>query len=328
MLNIKVQSHTRMRSTHTIYLSLAVLMLTQCSITTAPEPMSQPDNERTSAINIPLNDPTTFTFEENTSGLYPWGNTLILNDYRTNYIAKCKSIKAIDSNGVIKKSGKVVILGLGGSNPSHIYQEMKAIHLAQYPFGKSLVVVDGAIGGKDLPDILNPDASYWNQVKKQLDSLHVTESQVQVIFCIQDDFSLDDTTLLRAVALKESYLLLLDLVRVKYPNCKMFLVGDRGYNDYATLPKYWEPKGYLNGWGVKLLVQDYANNLLPEYPFVNWLDYYWANGTIPRWDGLTYSLSDFLPPIYSHLTDEKITELATATHNKLKIDVGAKYWYK
>jgi len=319
-----------MRLIHTSYLGVAMLMLffTQCSISPSLEEPVQQVSLRTSHSNIPLNDPTTFFYEGTSSGLYPWGNSLIFNDYRANYITSSKAIKAMNQYGVVKKSGKVVILGLGGSNPSKMYESMKTSILAQYPFGKSLVMVNGAIGGKDLPDILNPDASYWTTVGRLLDSANVTPTQVQVIYCIQEDFVNQDTTFARALAIKESYLLLLDVIRLKYPNCKMFLVGDRGYNDYATLAKYWEPTGYLNGWAAKFLVQEYVDGLLPQYPFVNWLDYYWANGTEPRWDGLTYNFSDFLSPIYAHLTDEKINALATSTHNKLKIDAGAKFWYK
>lgn len=152
--------------------------------------------------------------------------------------------------------------------------------------------------------------------------------QVQIIFCIEDDFKNSDNTIQRAYTIKDQYVTLLSTIRTKYPNTKLIFVGDRGYNDYAVLTKYKEPKGYLNGWAVKFLVEDYANNLLPQYPFVNWLDYYWANGAEPRWDDLTYLQTDFTAPEYSHLTPEKSNALGLVTHGKFKQDAGAMYWYK
>ncbi len=49
-------------------------------------------------------------------------------------------------------------------------------------FGKKLVFINAGTGGKDLPDIIDPNASYWSRIKKILDSNFVTASQIQIVF--------------------------------------------------------------------------------------------------------------------------------------------------
>lgn len=285
-------------------------------------------NARISVGDIPINDLDSFTYFDNNGGLYPWGNYLIENAFKTNYIKTSKNIRPMDSVGLFSKSGKIVILEIGASNPFKLFEEIKNAGLADINFGKNLVYINGGTGGKDLPDVIDITASYWVHLQKLLDSNLVTAAQVQVIFCIEDDMTNFDTTINRAYQLRDKYIEMLVTIRIKYPNCKLMLIGDRGYNDYATLPKFSEPKGYLNGWAVKFLIEDYIDGLLPQYPLLNWMDYYWANGETPRWDGLDYFMTDFLAPDYVHYTEEKAAELGAMTHARLKADQGCLFWYK
>lgn len=285
------------------------------------------DKEAINGQNIPLNDPEIFFFNGLSSGLYPWGNALIENDYKTNYINISKTITPLDKKGNPSFKGKIVMLGIGGSHAYIVYNGIKNAWLSDAGFGKNLVFANAGTGGKDLPDILDPGASYWQRIVKVLDSNRVKSSQVQVIFIIEDDFVNRDTTIQRAYAIKDQYITLLTTIRSKYPNCKMILVADRGYAGYSTLSKYDEPKGYLNGWAVKFVVEDFINGTIPQMPFINWFEYYWANGEEPRWDGLTYLSSDFVAPEFAHITTQKANELGIVTHAKLKADAGVVNWY-
>lgn len=309
---------------------LVILVSPQCNITPS---LNEIDNFQTIDLresfgDIPLNDPESFTYNGINSGLYPWGNQLISNNYKTNYINTSKAIRPLNSSGLQAKDGKIAILGIGGSNQFIVYNGIKNAWLNDVGFGKKLVFINAGTGGKDLPDIIDPNASYWSRIKKILDSNFVTASQIQIVFCIEDDFKNSDTSFQRAYSIRDQYINLLNTITIKYPNVKLIFIGDRGFNGYATLPKYNEPRGYLNGWAVKFLVEDYVNGILPQYPFINWLEYYWANGAEPRWDGLTYLQSDFTAPEYTHLTPEKANALGLVTHGKLKQDAGALYWYK
>ncbi len=307
-----------------------LMALVQCEFTpTVTDENSIPGLVYRESFNdIPLNDPDTFTYQGFRSGLYPWGNVLIENEYKTDYINISKTITTLGKTGLPSAKGKTVILGIGGSHAYGIYNGIKNAWLTDPLFGKKLVFANAGTGGKDLPDILDPAASYWSRINKILDSNRVTSSQVQVIFVIEDDFVNKDTTIQRIFTLRDQMISLLETIRPKYPNCKIIYFADRGYAGYSTLTKYDEPKGYLNGWAVKFLVDEYINGLIPETPFINWFEYYWANGTEARWDGLTYLQSDFVAPEFAHLTIQKANTLGAATHLKLKADIGFSNWYK
>ncbi len=277
---------------------------------------------------IPLNQPAEFKFDGVTSGLYPWGNELISNSYKTKYIEISKEITPMNNDGHADNNGKVVALGIGASNPSIMFDGLKEAQRNDSKFGDDFVFVNAAINAQDLAKLLNPNTDYWLNVKKILTDNGYTEKSVQVIFCIEDNLKNKKLTMQRAYDLKQDYVDLLALVRTRFPNCKLFLVGDRGYSGYTTDPKHAEPVGYLNGWAVKLFVEEYVDGKLPEYPFVNWLDYYWANGDDRSPSGVSYKMSDFKGPSYIHIMQSKANELTAVTHEKLKKDVGAKYWYK
>ncbi len=279
------------------------------------------------AGNKPINSPVLFSYHGYQSGLFSWGNILIANTYKTNYLNANMAIKALDAAGNVNINGKIGILEIGGSNPAIIYEGLQKNQANDPGFGSKLTFVNAGMNAMDLSDILKPTTDYWDNVATFLTTNGLTAAQVQVVFCIEDNLKNDDITFTRTTSLQSDYVALLDFIRTKYPNCKLFLVGDRGYSGYSTDPRHKEPIGYLNGWGVKLFVQQYSDGLLPLYPVVDWLDYYWANGETPRFDGLTYSREDYRPG-YIHFTDEKAEELGVATHARLKTDVGTSYWYK
>ena len=311
-----------------LYALLAVFLQFGCNKNAEIDDFGPQIPDQNEPNNTPNNDPDQFVYEGLNSGLYPWGNNLINNQFKTDYINICKSIANINALGKTEATENTVILTLGPSNPHKIFEGINYAQLGDAGFGDNIRFINGAMGGIDFNDILNYNGPYWIQVDSLLQSQNITALQVQVIFCIEDDLLNQDTTIARAFQLKENYILLLEEIRLKFPNCILFLTGDKGYNNYSLAERFSEPKGYLNGWAIKLLVEDYINGNLPEYPFINWLDYYWADGETQRWDGLTYTLSDFIGPDYIHLTTEKANELGQATHEKLKGDQGAMYWYK
>ncbi len=307
---------------------LAQILLFGCKKNAEIEDFTLPPPNESEASNIPINDPDEFMFEGLHSGLYPWGNSLVDNQYKTDYINISQSIGTLNTLGANTEVGDIVILSLGPSNPHKIYEGIETAEYNDIGFGENINFINGALGGIDFNDILDFTGSYWMNVDSILQTENTTADQIEVIFCIEDDLLNQDTSITRAYQIKDNYILLLEEIRLKFPNCVLFLVGDKGYNNYSIAQRFAEPRGYLNGWGVKLLVEDYINGALPEYPFINWLDYYWADGEIPRWDGLTYSLTDFIGPDYIHLTSAKAYELGVATHEKLKSDPGGMFWYK
>lgn len=321
---------TKLRNTLLITTFLFAIIATGCELTRSPDEILTENEmllqEKGRGPDIPINNPSSFIYAGQSSGLYTWGNQLIANSYKTDYINANQEIKTLNSLGVSSVNGKIGILQIGGSNPGILFNGIEHARLNDAGFGSKLTFVNAGLNSMDLSNMLSPAAQYWSTVQTLLSQKGINSSQVQVLFCVQDNLTNSDTKFSRAVSLKYDYITLLNTVRTKFPNCKVFLIGDRGYTGYSTDPRHKEPIGYLNGWGVKLFVQEYSNGVMPEYPFVNWLDYYWANGTTDRFDGLDYEHTDFNGGI--HFTEAKANELGLATHNRLKMDIGTLNWYK
>lgn len=318
---IRLNSITRPSSTHLLVLIL-LIVFSGCSESI---PIDEPVTEN---VRVPLNDPSLFYYNGQASGLYPWGNALDDNDYKNAYMDACAAVHPKNAAGENSDDGKTVLLAIGGSTPGIMYNGLISAQSHEPGFGEDLVTINAGMNGKDLSELRNPGDSYWSDVDELLSGSGVTAQQVEVIFCIEDNLKITDTTFTRVDSVKLSYIAVLEVIREKFPNCKLFYVGDRGYTGYATDPQHYEPIGYLNGWSVKYLVQDYIDGAINSTPVVTWLDYYWANGTTPRWDGLQYLLSDFAEPDYIHLHQFKADELMMGTHQRLRNDAGAQLWYK
>lgn len=175
-----------------------------------------------------------------------------------------------------------------------------------------VVVVDGAQGGKVIPDWDQvTDATYTTVSDTRLAPLGVTEAQVQAVWLKQA--TPGPTTPLPA-ANADAYTItaglgtLVRTLKVRYPNLQIVFLSSRIYAGDAqpgTLNP--EPFAYETGFAVKWLIEAQirqglsgtpdalAGDLRPGVaaPWLAWGPSLWATGTTPRSDGLTWVPSDF-----------------------------------
>jgi hypothetical protein len=95
----------------------------------------------------------------------------------------------------------------------------------------------------------------------------------------------------------------LQILRGTFPNLRLAFFSSRIYGGYSTNPLRGEPLSYETGFAVKWLIEaqqsgDPGLNWDPGVgpvmaPLVLWGPYLWANGTLPRSDGLVWLASDF-----------------------------------
>ena len=97
-------------------------------------------------------------------------------------------------------------------------------------------------------------------------------------------------------------------MRVRYPNLRLVFVSSSSYGGYAMIDLPREPYAYETGFSVKWLIEsqiremrgqpinpragtlDYAKKISAP---ILWGPYLWANGMVPRSDGLIWDRGDF-----------------------------------
>ena len=82
----------------------------------------------------------------------------------------------------------------------------------------------------------------------------------------------------------------LTVLKTRYPNLKQVFVAPRTYGGYGTTPRSPEPYAYESGFGAQQFI---LNHFGETSPFVDWGPYLWADGVIPRSDGLVWLREDF-----------------------------------
>ncbi|MDH4071295.1 MAG: T9SS type A sorting domain-containing protein [Ignavibacteria bacterium] len=203
-------------------------------------------------------------------------------------------------------SGKLVLLSIGMSNSWQEFSVFKDM-VESYPDrSSSLVVVNGAQPGNDINTILDPESGYWPNVIDSLGAAGVTSSQVQAIWFKQAEafsgISGNDTSFHGYTGeLREKFRDAMNMIRTQFPNARVCYLASRIYGGYASIQLSPEPFAYFTGWAVKQLIEDQIHGSPtlryqgddPVAPWLAWGTYLWADGMIPRGDGLIWECSDF-----------------------------------
>jgi hypothetical protein len=117
----------------------------------------------------------------------------------------------------------------------------------------------------------------------------------------------------------------------RFPNVKIAYLSSRVYAGYATTTQSPEPYAYQNGFGVRDIITRQIDGLLPfagagrVAPWITW-KYLWADGLIPRSDGLTWECADFNDD-GTHPSPSGCTKVANALVNFLLSDPTAAPWF-
>lgn len=267
----------------------------------------------------PLNDLGTGKYKGFEGGLYEKGSNTVPAEHHSDGLALASQIKPI--------RGKFVFLGIGMSNAMIEFETfLREANNSGRVNHDSMVILNGALGAmtacawapaKETPrqhDCRMPGflPNQYDRVRDEvLKPAGVSEDQVEVIWVLNAD-PRPDTALPSHDA--EAYVYerhLADTVRAaraRYPNLKLMFISSRAYAGYATTPLNPEPYAYEYGFSVKWAIQaqidqmrdgkvdpttgdlDYKKGVAP---WIAWGPYLWADGTVPRSDGLTWDRSDF-----------------------------------
>src|SRR5262249_9952977 len=168
----------------------------------------------------------------------------------------------------------------------------------------AVLPVDGAQGGQTASIIQNPNANFWTVVEQRLQNAGATVAQVQAIWFKEADANPTSGWPTYARTLQTEFETILGVLHSKFPNARQCFVASRLYAGYATGGLNPEPYAYEQGFSCKWTIQDQIEGLTSlNYdpargpvlaPWVDWGTYNWADGLVPRSDGLIWLCSDFV----------------------------------
>jgi hypothetical protein len=176
----------------------------------------------------------------------------------------------------------------------------------------TLALVNGAAGGQAATTWDSPsDANYDRVRDTRLIPQGLTEAQVQAIWLKvanpQPTSSLPTQTA-DAYMLETSMGNIVRALKTRYANLQLIFVSSRIYAGYATTTLNPEPYAYESGFSVKWLIQAQIDqmrqggaivdsragdlNYNTIAPWLSWGPYPWADGLVPRSDGLIWERGD------------------------------------
>jgi hypothetical protein len=176
-----------------------------------------------------------------------------------------------------------------------------------------LAIVNGAMGGQDIPNWDQPtDPNYDRIIGQWLTPNGLSEKQIQAAWV---DAAIGRPTVSLPDPQADAYQIVRGLgdvlrtLKTRYPNLQQAFLSSRTYGGYATTAQNPEPYAYETGFAVKWLIQAQINQMngggidplagdlnynSGVVPWVAWGPYTWADGLNPRSDGLIWERGDFV----------------------------------
>ncbi|CAN5470530.1 hypothetical protein BH10BAC6_BH10BAC6_12340 [soil metagenome] len=319
----------------TCTLLLVVLTCTQIVV-------AQKDCSRSPLGRLPVSDMSNSTWNGIRGGLYPEGRALPPSDKLSQYETTIDAIEPRSLDGSINSTdGKIVMIGVGASNPRTEFNAFVALATSDPTLNKSVMFANTCVGGQGVQKMNQPADSYWKNAAHVLDSIGCSVSQVQIAWIETDNTQKSDTTFPGAAqGLADDLFILCTTMQSLYPNLKVIYFSSRsyaGYIDPATAlagKGLLSPRDYLNGWAIKFLIErqivgtpGYAfTGVASDLPALMWCTDNWADGTTPKLDGLFWHCDDFSGDGL-HLSPLGEEKSGARIHSFFSTDPIAQRWY-
>lgn len=305
---------------------LTLLALALAGLLVRPAPAA--DCTRVSGGRTPLTDLGTGTYQGYEGGLYPDGANARPAAYDAEGRALAEQIVPRDAAGTPDGGGAIAFLAIGMSNTRIEFEQFSLMALADPLRNAAVVTVNGAQGGVDAKAMRDPDAQYWEGLGSDLRAAGVTASQVQAIWLKQAISHPEGGFPAAAIELRDDLAAILRVIADRFPNARVVYFSNRIYGGYAgaagTNP---EPYAYETSFAVKWLVEDRIEGRLDGVPWISWAADLWADGVIPRSDGLMWLCTDLREDgTHPHVTGA--TKVALLLLRWLHTDPTAQAWYE
>ncbi|MCA1735704.1 MAG: hypothetical protein LC739_06230 [Actinobacteria bacterium] len=252
---------------------------------------------------IPINDLGTGRYLGYTGGLYPDGENDPPEAHLALGIELASLVEPLDTGGNPAPDGVVVFLSIGVSNTRiefDAFTEMAASNTGLHP---RLVILNGAQGSRALDEwAVGADANPWANLDVDLTRKDLSPEQVQVVWIKLPDRTRGTVDLENVTPELGHLTSVIQIAKSKYPNLRLAYLSSRIYGGYGG-SGVGEPTAYQHGFAIKWLIEQQITgapelNANPDAgavvaPWLAWGPYLWADGVIPRSDGLTWECEDF-----------------------------------
>jgi hypothetical protein len=295
------------------------------------------DCSQTSRGFIPLTDLGTGLYQGFPGGLYGAGSNVRPPAHEAAGLAIANGLVPLDTLGNPDPShGRIVLISIGMSNTTMEFSTFVPLANADPARNPRVLVVDCAQGGQAADDINRSSAAYWNTVETRLRSAGSSLLQAQAVWLKEAERSPVGSFPTSAETLMRDLGTIVRIIEDKFPNVRLCYLSSRIYAGYATTNLNPEPYAYESGFAVKWLIEGQiagADSLdfdpsagSVEAPWLSWGPYLWADGLVPRSDGLTWDCSEFNDD-GTHPATPARTKVANALLAFFKSDATATPWF-
>ncbi len=305
----------------------------------------------------PIDDLGSGTYLGLPGGLYPGGSNTMPPAHAAEGQARAARIEPLDSNGNPDPDGRVVLLSVGMSNAMQEFCGSTDLTSPCNPWTfmgqaaadpiipqERLVLINGAIGGAAADSWDDPADPDFDRIRDLLLAPQgLGEQQVQVVWAKMvnrfPQISLPNSD-------ADAYQLLVSLgnimraLKFRYPNLQQVYLSARIYADFANIALHPEPFAYENAFSIKWLVEAQLEQMAGggidplagdlDYttvaPWIAWGPYLWADGLLPRSDGLIWTFDDFQPD-GTHPSASGEEKVAAMLLDFFKTDPQARPWF-
>ena len=295
------------------------------------------DCSMTSVGFIPINDLGSGTYSMFQGGLYPGGTNVRPASHESAGLALAQSIQPMDTDGNPDANGRYVLLSIGMSNANQEFEVFLSDADADREKNENLVIVNGAQGGATARDWANASSPVWAEALQKLSQRDVSANQVAVVWAkMANSASRDEPDPYRA-GLQSDVESVARVLYEKFPNLKLVYLSSRIYAGYATTSLNPEPYAYESGFVVKSVIEkqisgdptlnfDPANGTV-NAPWLSWGPYLWADGLVPRSDGLVWECADLREDDGTHPSAAGMQKVADNLLEFFRSDTTAVEWF-
>jgi len=290
---------------------------------------------------VPINDlGTGWYLGAEEGGLYANGSNVRPAQHDSDGVNFAKEIQPLDSNGNPSSTGKYVFIAIGESIAQQPFFEFTALAGVDPSVNPNLVIVNGGTGGATASLLALPNNNFWNVMTNDyLPNAGVTAKQVVAAWVNDVNGGPSGTFPSDMTKLQGNFESIAQNLLAKFPNIKLAYFSTINYTGYSNGVKNLsiEPYSYETGFAVKNAIQDQINgNANLNYdstkgavlaPWIDWGPYYWANGMLPRSDGLVWTCQDLQGDGTHPSTVAGRIKVSTQLLNFLKSDDTASIWF-